>query len=198
MSTNSSMRLALVLPALLIILGSTLAAAQTGPGSEEQIAAAVLAAPDERRADATVLGFRDGKIEVLRKGEGDLVCLADDPKAEGFSVACYHESLEPFMARGRELASQGVTGKERRDQRLAEVASGDLAMPRDGRMLYVLSGESYDPATGEIAKRSLRWVIYMPFATAEGTGFSATPKRGEPWLMDGGTAGAHLMITSPQ
>src|SRR6188768_445849 len=47
----------------------------------EQIASAVLAAPDDRRAGARVLGYVAGpaRIEVreLRAGTNDLVCLAD-------------------------------------------------------------------------------------------------------------------------
>ena len=70
-------------------------------------------------------------------------------------------------------------------------------MPREPRMLYVLSGKGYDAATKKVTDASVRWVIYVPFATAESLGLSATPKRGEPWLMDAGTAGAHIMITPP-
>jgi hypothetical protein len=38
-------------------------------------------------------------------------------------------------------------------------------------------------------------VIYVPGATTESLGLSSKPKRGEPWLMDAGTPGAHIMIT---
>src|SRR5512143_2193233 len=63
----------------------------------QQIAAAVLAAPADMRASATVLGYDEsGKLVPLRKGTGALVCLATDPKNEQFHVACYHRSLEPF------------------------------------------------------------------------------------------------------
>ncbi|MBI1895963.1 MAG: hypothetical protein HYS04_05420, partial [Acidobacteria bacterium] len=46
------------------------------PGSD-QIASAVLAAPKDRRAAATVLGYNEkGEVVTLRKGSNDLVCLA--------------------------------------------------------------------------------------------------------------------------
>ena len=174
--------------------------AQTIPPAEEQIAATVQAAPEELRAGAAVLGYNaEGKLVELRKGTNELICLADDPKdAARFSASCYHKDLEPFMARGRELTAQGITGGNRNaEYRWKEIKEGKLKMPREPRMLYVLSGKSYDAASGKVVDGSVRWVIYVPFATAESTGLSTKSKRGEPWLMDAGTAGAHIMITPP-
>src|SRR5215510_321727 len=173
--------------------------AQTTASAEEQIASAILAAPEERRAGAAVLGYdAQGKLVTLRKGSNDLICLADKPSDNRFSVACYHKDLEPFMARGRELEAQGITGSERNEKyRWKEIRDGKLSMPREPRMLYVLSGKGYDVASGTVTNGSLRWVIYFPFATAESTGLSTKPKKGEPWLMDAGTAGAHIMISPP-
>lgn len=167
------------------------------PSPDVQIAAAVLAAPEDRRAAATVLGY-DGndRLVTLRKGTNELVCLADDPRAPGFSVACYHHDLEPYMARGRELRARGVTNQRAiNDTRWKEVQAGSLKMPKAPRTLYVLSGKAYDAAAGTVADRYLRWVIYVPFATAETTGLATTPVENGPWLMDPGTPGAHIMIT---
>jgi hypothetical protein len=172
--------------------------AQEVASPEEQIASSILAAPKERRADATVLGFtREGKVETLRKGTNDLVCLADDPAEKGFSVACYHKDLEPFMARGRELAAQGVKGNARHEMRWKEVDEGKLALPREARMLYVLTGKGFDAATGTVTDSYLRWVVYTPYATPESTGLS-TKSGPEPWLMYPGKAGAHIMISPPR
>jgi hypothetical protein len=184
---------------LIWLLMPIAATAQSTASAEEQIASAILAAPDERRADAAVLGYdAQGKLVTLRKGSNELICLADNPADNRFSVACYHKDLEPFMARGRELEAQGITGNERNEKyRWKEIKEGKLPMPREPRMLYVLSGKGYDAPSGKVINGSLRWVIYMPFATAESTGLSTKSKRGEPWLMDAGTAGAHIMITPP-
>jgi hypothetical protein len=167
--------------------------------TEQQIASAILAAPEDRRAGAEVLGYdAQGKVVTLRKGSNDLVCLADKPGDARFSVACYHKDLEPFMARGRELESQGVAGNDRNEKyRWKEIKEGKLKMPSEPRMLYVLNGKGFDNATGTITNPSLRWVLYWPFATPESTGLATRPRRGEPWLMDAGTAGAHVMITPP-
>ncbi len=171
------------------------------PTPETQIAMALLAAPEGERDAAAVLGYAaSGKLITLRPGRNDLVCLTDDPADEGFSVACYHESLEPYMARGRELREEGVTdGNERNRLRWQEADAGTLAMPKAPATLYVLTGSSYDPASGNVADEYLRFVLYVPWATKESTGMTDAPMGpGTPWLMYPGTAGAHIMISPPR
>lgn len=148
---------------------------------------------------AGVLGYDpQGKLTTLRQGTNDLICLADDLNDNRFSVACYHKDLEPFMARGRELTAQGIKGGDRNEKyRWNEIKEGKLPMPKEPRMLYVLSGKGYDAASGKVTDGSLRLVVYVPFATAESTGLPTKGKRGEPWLMDAGTPGAHIMLSPP-
>lgn len=172
------------------------ASAQDVP-RDTQIAQALLAAPDDRRAGAAVIGFVGGKPVSLRPGTNDMVCLADNPGVEGFSVACYHKDLDPFMARGRQLTAQGITDDKERDQtRYAEIKAGTLPMPKEPRTLYVMTAKSYDAGTNTAEGTYTRWVIYVPFATAETTGLATRPAGpGVPWLMDPGTGGAHIMIS---
>jgi hypothetical protein len=168
---------------------------------EQQIAAALQASPEDRRAAATVMGWdAKGAFVQLRPGTNDLICLADNPKVEGFSVACYHKDLEPFMARGRALTAEGVTDDDVRDStRFKEIAAGSLKMPKEPRLLYVTTGKAYDAATNQIAEGYTRWVIYVPFATGETTGLPVKPvPGGAPWLMNPGTGGAHIMINPPR
>jgi hypothetical protein len=175
--------------------------AQT-PAKEIQIKLAQLAAPDELREKATVYGFDDkGEIIVLKKGENDMICLADDPKQEGLNVSCYHKDLEPFMARGRQLKKQGKTFQEVFDIRESEVKSGKLQMPKAPSTLYVYSAkdEQVNKSTGEVKDGYLRYVIYIPYATAASTGLPLKPTApGMPWIMDPGTHRAHIMINPPQ
>ena len=169
----------------------------TPPSAEEQIAAAVLPAPQDMRADATVLGYApDGHLTKLRRGTGALICMASNPKSDRFHVACYQRSLEPFMARGRALRARGVTGDRVDSLRFAEVRSGKLSMPRHPAVLYSLTGpaDSFDPATGTAPKAPPLFVVYVPFATGKSTGLSTTPVEGAPWIMDPGTPKAHLMF----
>src|SRR5437763_17187165 len=128
------------------------------PSKETQIAAAVLAAPTGLRDGAAVLGYNaQGELVKLREGKNELICLASDPGKSSFSVACYHRDLEPYMARGRQLTAQKVTGKQRNEIRWKEVADGKLAMPREPRTLYVLTGTGFDPGTGQVTDAYLRW-----------------------------------------
>ncbi len=185
----------IILAAALWSAGAAIAAEVDPP--EVQIASATLAAPKERRAAATVLGYNaKGEVVTLRKGINDLVCLADDPAVKAISVACYHKDLEPWMARGRELAAQ-YKGKERHEQRWKEADEGKVKLPREPRMLYVLTGASFDAVKGEMVDSYLRWVVYTPYATPESTGLSTTAGSA-PWLMYPGTAGAHIMISPPK
>ena len=196
---NRTTTLAATIGALALAGLATPAAASEPADAEAQLAAAIQAAPDDRRDGARVLGWTDeGKVVELRAGSNDLVCLGARPGVPQWSVACYHESLEPFMARGRELTAQGIGGQERIDIREREIAEGRLPMPREPRTLYVLHGSGFDAEAGTVNDAYLRWVIYTPYATPESTGLTTRPVPGAPWLMAPGTAGAHVMINPPR
>ncbi len=168
------------------------------PNKEYQLKTAVLAAPEHQRADATVLGFdSNGQVVKLKEGTNDFVCIADNPSRDGFSVAAYHRSLEPFMTRGRELKAQGMNAKEVFDKREEEVAAGTLEMP-DRATLYVTTGDENEE-TGEVENLYTRYVVYIPYATEESTGIPLSPPApGAPWIMDPGTHRAHIMINPPK
>ncbi len=189
-----------VLAAVVVVTGIGFALGAEVPPAETQIAAAIQAAPAEMRAGAAVLGFdAQGKRTMIRKGTNELICLASDPAKTTFEVDCYHKDLEPFMARGRELLAQGVTGAKRNEIRFKEVQDGTLKLPREPRTLYVLTGSRFDPAGGMIENAYQRWVIYVPFATPETTGLPTKGGNdGAPWLMSAGTAGAHIMVNPPR
>jgi hypothetical protein len=131
-----------------------------------------------------------------------MVCLADDPKQDGFNASCYHKDLEPFMDRGRELKKEGKSPKEILDQREADVKAGKFKMPAQPTTLYVYyaAAADYNAQTGEVTNGNFRYVVYIPYATAESTGLPLKPNSeapGMPWLMDPGTHRAHIMITPP-
>jgi len=191
-------------PSLLLLLLTPAAAFAQNPvpSTESQLKTAVLAAPADQREEATVLGYTAaGELTKLRKGTNDLICLADDPAQKGFSVSCYHRSLEPFMARGRELRKQGKKQEEIVAIREAEAKRKKLKMPASPATLFVHSAppENYDPATGEVREGYTRYVVYMPLATAASTGLPLKAEApGQPWLMDPGTYRAHIMINPPR
>ena len=140
------MKLTIVLP---VVVFASVAAAADVPSAQVQIAGAVLAAPAELREGAAVLGFdaHGGRVQI-REGKNELICLATDPAKTAFNVACYHKDLEPFMARGRELLAQNVTGPKRNEIRFKEVEDGKLGRAQ-------LAGR-----VGEVVKS--RTILQMP------------------------------------
>jgi hypothetical protein len=168
------------------------------PDAAMQIKLALLAAPPEKRDSCTVLGYdADSQLVVIKKGTNELICLADNPKDTSFSVACYNKDLEPFMQRSRELRKEGTKGQKLFDERAKEVKEGTLKMPDGPAALYVYTANSNDVnrTTGEVKNGYMRYVIYMPFATAATTGLPTKPSApGMPWIMDPGTYRAHVMI----
>ena len=188
---------------ILFFLGTTASAfCQSIPSTEVQIKTALLACPDESKDKAMVYGYSAaGEFIVLRKGENEMVCLADDPRQPGLNVSCYHKSLDPFMARGRELKKEGKKYQEVFDIREQEVKAGKLMMPKNPATLiiYTADKEKYNAATGEAQDGYQRSVIYIPYATAESTGLPTKPiAPGMPWIMDPGTHRAHIMIDPPK
>ena len=185
----------------LIAIAALPAAADGVSSAAEQINAAVSPAPEALREGATVLGYDEsGQLVELRNGDGELVCLADNPGDERFHVACYHESLEPFMARGRELRAQGLERADLVRTRGEEIADGTLGFPAGPVALYSLSGtaDSFD-AEAQIVRGGNRvTTVYVSYATGDSTGLPTSPiAGGAPWLMAAGEPWAHIMTVQP-
>jgi len=190
----------LFLALALVWVGAGQLAAQhpwSGLAPATQISLAVQAAPAEMRDGARIHGYAaSGALVTLREGTNDLICMAPNPASEQLEVSCHHVGLEPFIARGRELAAQGVTGQDRAMARWKEYEEGKLPIPY-GAVNYIMTATGLDAAAGTLEGAHLRWVIYTPMATAATTGITERPVPGGPWLMAPGTPGSHIMITPP-
>jgi len=166
---------------------------------EQQIQSAILAAPKEGREGAKIYGYgEDGELIVLREGNNEFVCIADNPKKDGFEVVCYHNSLEPFMNRGRVLNKEGKNRQEKEEIRESEAASGAMPMPKNPATLHIYYGENgfFNTETSQIENAKYRYVVYIPYATPESTGLSLKPNApSHPWLMFPGKYNAHIMIS---
>lgn len=187
-----------------LVLGGLVWASLPGLGEAQQkskaqeIREAVSALPAPLRDGAEVRAFQEGSLAKIRDGNNGLICLADDPRDERWHVACYHASLEPFMARGRELRAQGELSRAMVDSiRLAEIESGELAFPTGPAALYSLTGSEgdFDTESGEAPGTRSLHVIYVPYATEASLGISTRPSRERPWLMTPGKPWAHVMIS---
>jgi hypothetical protein len=170
------------------------------PSAERQIAAAVSPLPEPLRKGARVLGYdSQGKLATLRNGTNDMVCVSDDPAGKQFHVACYHKSLEPFMARGRELHAMRRSRESIDSVRMRDIQTGRYAMPARPAALYqyFASRDSVDATTGAVKGAQYLYVVYMPYASQKTTGITENPIDGGPWIMYPGKPWAHIMV-APQ
>ena len=162
------------------------------------IATALMAAPEKSRSECKVIGYNmAGKFVTMRAGNNEFIVLADNPNQDGFNAACYHKSLEPFMARGRALRAEGKTGQEIFAIRKSEMESGELKIT-PGSTLHIYFGAKtvYDAETSKVKGAQLRYVVYMPWATSESIGLPEAPiASNHPWIMNPGTHRAHIMIS---
>lgn len=166
---------------------------------EDVIAATTAPLPPEYRDAAEVRTWEDDGLKVVREGTNAMICLADQAGDDRFHVACYHESLEPFMARGRALRAEGLSRDDIQARREEEIKAGILKMPEHPAALYSLSGpaDSYNPETKEVTGASPLYVVYMPYATTASTGLPERAPQGQPWLMNPGKPWAHIMLIPP-
>lgn len=191
---------ALVVSGLLAIT-AVIAGAQSVsyPSAARQIAAAVSPLPEQQQAGARVFGHdAKGKLVILRQGSNDFTCIADDGVSKQYHVACYHKSLEPFMAKGRELHALKKSREAIDSVRGADIKAGRWSMPSKPAALYqyYASRDSVD-ASLNVKGASYLYVVYTPYATAKTTGVTENPIEGGPWIMYPGKPWAHLMI-APQ
>ncbi len=186
-----------IISIMCFILSENLQAQYAIPTAQQQIEAALAAAPTNLRQKAKVYGYsQQGEWMVLQNGSNKLICIADDPQKLNFHVSCYYKGLEPFMKRGRELRTQGHTRMEVNKIRRKEIKSGKLSFPRKPMALYSLSGKegAYNYETGKVVKATPLYVVYVPFGTRKSTGIATSPQApGAPWLMEAGLPEAHIM-----
>ena len=152
---------------------------------ETLIRQATMPLPPSLQAGAAVVSVSaSGEKKVLREGANNIMCRADDP-APGFSVVCYHKSLDNYW----NLASSSAAGDspvDAKDFLLKAVSEGRLN-PTRGGILYTLRGARVENAVPMS-------VVFIPNLSSETTGLANEPNPRQPWLMWEGTAISHIMI----
>jgi hypothetical protein len=181
------MKQTLLLAAALTLTASA-AMAQT-ESKEQQIADAVMAAPEALRAGATVVSYdAKGEPMVLRQGTNNITCTPNTPGGTSYSVSCYGNALRAQRDFQAKEKAEGKDAKTQAADLQAAMASGKLQPPPMGTAMYSLSGKTKESARG-------MWVVLVPGMTAEQTGLPTQPTaNGTPWLMRAGTPGAHIHI----
>jgi len=182
------LRVLIVKPVVIVAVLAASVVAGAQESAQRQIYESLRALPEALRAEASVFGYDDsGDRVLLKQGSNGITCWADDPKPnldEPFYVLCFPKSLEQFFNRNDELKREGVT--DRAAVLEAEIKSRKITLP-EFDIRYTLRGKRFEEAM------SLT-VIHVPYASAEGTGFSADVDNYRPWLMMEGTPFAHIMI----
>ena len=162
-----------------VLLAVPAAAAQS---VDEQIAEAVLAAPEALRAGARVIARdADGVPTVIRRGTNELVCETDRP-SPGFAVECYHTSFQDVMDWMTRRMAEGA-----RSFTELFIGGGPDAEVSPGAMQYALVGPTREEAELHIS-------INLPHATGASTGLPTEERLEGPWLMWAGTSAAHVMF----
>jgi hypothetical protein len=162
----------------------------------QQIAAAVLPLPAEARDQAKVMGYKGGSSKLVTLREGKVfTCFLPEASGKSYHAACYHQTLEAFMARGRDLRAGGTKDDKVDTVRFAEVKSGKLAMPKQPATMYQLFGGAYDPASNTAPGSRPLIVVYISGATGASTGLPEKPSENGMWIMYPGTPKAHIMLS---
>lgn len=148
--------------------------------------------PEDLRAEATVYTYDDaGDRIVLRQGSNQVECVPKNPDT-GFT-RCNATSNAARMDYVAKLRAQGLSGAELNDALADAVNQGIIDEFVFGSIRYRL----YD----EDDNIKLLWIVQVPYAKPEDLGIPTESQyqnsllgRGTPWLMQAGTANAHVMI----
>jgi len=175
---------------MFVVAACAVAPAVYAQSDQEMIDRALLAAPGNSKADATVVKWgADGKRVVVKQGKNDVVCWdqAPWPGQRPFSVHCTSAASMDRVDQNREFFYKA--GNAADAEKLVQASEKDKTrkLPEFGAGHYGLVG--MDQATARPHA-----TIAVPFATSESMKLPSKPSASGAWLMDAGTSGAHIMI----
>ncbi|MDH4063472.1 MAG: hypothetical protein OEW19_03670 [Acidobacteriota bacterium] len=176
----------IVLIALGVLLVASGAFAQT---PEQTIENALMAAPANMKADATVVKWKaDFTYETLKKGTNRLVCYeqSGEPGEQPFSAQCTSIANLDRVAQNRKFEVE-QDRPTRQKAIAASEADGTRVKPEFGSVWRSVSGPDKDHVRTHIT-------IAVPGATAASLGLPDNNKEGGAWIMNAGTSTAHIMV----
>jgi hypothetical protein len=176
----------MILVALFLLTVSAFAFAQ---GQDPALDKALLAAPQQAKAGATVIKWKsDFTYDTVRKGTNRLVCY-ERPVAPGgqpFSVEC--TSIANLERVAQSLKTETIADpKERQAAFEAMEKAGKWTKPEFGSIFYNLTGADQATARSHAT-------IAMPGATNATLGLPENGTQGGAWIMNAGTSAAHIMM----
>jgi hypothetical protein len=194
---EATMTRILVLAMSVLALSASVAARQAAatapplePGaSQADVDKALLAAPANQRAQATVIKWKpDFTYDTLRKGTNRLVCYdrSGQPSQPAFSIECTSNGNLERVAQNMKFEVETDRAKRQAALDAAE-KDGSRLKPEFGSVFYNLSGADQAAARPHTT-------VAVPNATAQSLGLPDNPKMGGAWIMNAGTTTAHIMI----
>jgi hypothetical protein len=173
---------------LSILLVASAVSAGAFAQSSPEIDKALMAAPAQLKAGATVIKWKsDFTYDTLKKGTNRLVCydVSGMPGKQAFMVEC--TSIANLDRAAQNLKFEAITDKAA-SKAAFDKAEGDgtRAKPEFGSVWYHLMG-----ADAEHTRTHM--TIAVPGATAQSLGLPDNNKQGGVWIMNAGTTTAHLM-----
>jgi hypothetical protein len=171
-----------------IVLSLLAASAVAFAQDQAAIDKALLAAPGNLKAGATVIKWKpDFTYETLRKGTNRLVCYdkSGQPNLPAFIVECTSIGNLDRAAQNMKIEAMGDKAKAQAAFDAAE-KDGTRVKPEFGSVWYHFMGADQEHARTHMT-------IAVPGATTASLGLPDNGKNGDVWIMNAGTTTAHLM-----
>ena len=171
-----------------IVIGALAVAAGAFAQDQAAIDKALLAAPGNTKAAASVIKWKaDFTYDTLKKGTSNLVCYdkSGQPGLPPFIVECTSMGNLPRAAQNMKIEAMGDKAKVQAAFDAAE-KDGSRVKPEFGSVWYHYMGPDQEHARTHMT-------IAVPGATAASLGLPDNNKQGGVWIMNAGTSTAHLM-----
>jgi hypothetical protein len=169
----------------LIVLGILAASACAFAQDQAAIDKALVAAPAQLKAGATVIKWKaDDTYDTLKKGTNKLVCYDKSglPGEPAYLVDCTSLGNLPRAAQNLKFEAMGAKKQAALD---AAEKDGTRVKPEFGSVWYHSMGDPANPRT--------HMTIAVPGATTKTLGLPESGASGGVWIMNAGTTTAHLM-----
>ena len=159
----------------------------------DPVTQATLPLPEDLKDKVTVSTFdpATGHWTLYQRGTSTIECRPRNPET-GYT-RCYHEDVWAARDMSARLAAQGHSEEEVSAAMAEARADGTLKPTTMGSMAYRLYQQD--------DRIRMLWMVRVPGAASAELGMptgsqrdNALAGRGTPWMMNEGTAGAHLMI----
>jgi hypothetical protein len=195
------MRYAALVGSLALAAGTALAAELTVPpfpsGATAEIEAALAAAPQALRADASVWVTGPQGYSQAVGGTNGVTCLVGREDGGGWAPICWDregtETILPVVLEEERLRQAGKSAAEVQQAIDAGFRSGRFRAPRRAGVSWMLSAHNYVDAGGRIINYHPHVMIYAPYLTnAEVHGDPRNPAL--PWVLFEGTPHAYLIV----